>query len=76
MIKIEFTCKTCGANEDITADDIDERTIVPVCASCYQTFLSRKEKLIKSFQRRMNVIYDEYGIPADTFNVAEELSEL
>ena len=76
MIKIEFTCKTCGATSEITADDIDERTIVPVCASCYQTFLSRKAKLIKSFEKRMNVIYEEYGIPFDTFNVAEELSDL
>ena len=76
MIKIEFTCKTCGATSEITVDDIDEKTIVPVCALCYEKFLLRKERLIKSFEKRMNVIYDEYGIPFDTFNAADELSEL
>ena len=73
MIKIIFTCLTCGEIEDITADDVDEKTTVPVCDACYKRFLSRKRRLIKSFENRLKGIYEEYGIPVDTFNANEEL---
>jgi len=73
MIKIEFTCKTCGKVESISADDIEEKTIVPVCDDCYEKFLSRKEKLIKLFIKKLTSIYNDYGIPVDTFNVSEDI---
>ncbi len=76
MIKIEFTCLTCEATADITEDDIDEKTVVPVCDACYELFLSRKEKLVKAFEKKMRDVYEEYGIPVDTFEASEELSGL
>lgn len=76
MIKIEFTCTTCGATADITADDVDEKTVVPVCDACYEKFLSQKGKLVKSFERKLKGVYEEYGIPVDTFNATEELADL
>ena len=76
MIKIEFTCLTCGETTAITVDDIDEKTIVPVCDACYEIFLSRKGKLIKSFAKKLRVVYEGYGIPIDTFNAAEELANM
>uniref|UniRef100_A0A6M3LIH2 Uncharacterized protein n=1 Tax=viral metagenome TaxID=1070528 RepID=A0A6M3LIH2_9ZZZZ len=76
MIKIEFTCLTCGKTADITEDDIDEKTIVPVCDACYVTFLYRKGKLVKSFEKKLISFYKEYGIPVDTFNADEEFVEL
>jgi len=72
MIKIEFTCLTCGGIESITADDIDGKTVVPVCDACYKKFLSRKGELVKSFGKKLEGIYEEYGIPVDTFNAGEE----
>ena len=76
MIKIEFTCLTCDASTDIAADEIEEKTIVPVCDDCYKKFLSRQKKLIKSFEKRLKVVYGEYGIPVDTFNADEEFADL
>ena len=76
MIKIEFTCLTCGETTNITVDDIDEKTIVPVCDACYKIFLSRKRKIVKSFQKKLECVYEKYGIPVDTFNANEELSEI
>ena len=38
MIKIIFTCFACNETTDITADDMDEKTIVPVCDICYGKF--------------------------------------
>ncbi len=72
MIKIEFTCYSCGKISDIGTDDIDEKTTVPVCDVCYQKFLLRKEKLIESFKKKLTSIYDEYSIPVDTFNAGAE----
>ena len=72
MIKIEFTCYSCAKTSDIATDDIDEKTIVPVCDDCYKIFSSRKEKLIKSFERKLKTIYSEYSIPVDTFNAGED----
>ena len=76
MIKIEFTCYSCGGSSEITEDDIEEKTIVPVCDACYKMFLSRKSKLVKSFGKKLNGVYEEYGIPVDTFNAVEEFAEL
>ena len=76
MIKIEFTCLTCGETTGITADEIDEKTIVPVCDACYEIFLSQKRKLVKSFEKKLKALYGGYGISVDTFNAAEELAEL
>ncbi len=74
MIKIEFTCYRCGESSEIVADDIDEKTIVPVCDGCYKIFLSRKEKLIKSFIKKLISIYSDYDIPAGTFNAGEDIT--
>ena len=76
MIKIEFTCLTCGTAKEISVDDIEEKTIVPVCDDCYEKFLTRKEKLIESFEKKLRGVYKGYGIPVDTFNAAEELSDI
>ena len=76
MIKIEFTCLTCGKTTDTTEDAISEKTTVPVCDDCYKKFLSQKGKLIKSFQKKLGCIYKEYGIPIDTFNAAEDISDV
>lgn len=76
MIKIEFTCKTCNKTMAITAGDIDEKTIVPVCDACYKMFLARKGKLIKSFEKKLVGAYEEYGIPVDTFRASEEFGDL
>ena len=76
MIKIEFTCLTCGETKYITKDDIDEKTVVPVCDACYKEFLSQKEKVVKSFEKKLKRAYKEYGIPVDTFNAAEEFAGL
>ena len=74
MIKIEFTCYGCGESSEITADDIVEKAIVPVCDGCYKKFLSRKEKLIKSFIKKLVSIYSDYNIPAGTFNAGEDIT--
>ena len=74
MIKIEFTCYRCGGRSEIEADDVDEKAIVPVCDVCYEHFLSRKEKLIKSFIKKVTSIYSDYGIPVDTFNASEDIT--
>jgi len=71
MIKIEFTCLTCGETTNITENDIDEKTIVPVCDTCYKMFLSQKGKIVKSFQKKLEGVYEKYGIPVDTFNADE-----
>ncbi len=76
MIKIEFTCLTCGDTTDIAKDDIEEKTVVPVCDACYKKFEARKGKLVKSFKKKLEVVYEKYGIPVDTFNSVEELAEL
>ena len=76
MIKIEFTCKTCGTVAEISSDDIEEKNIVPVCDACYTKFLSRKSKLIKSFEKKLKGVYEEYGIDVDTFNAYEEFAKL
>jgi len=73
MIKIEFTCNTCGEISEISADDIDEKAVVPVCDGCYKKFLLRKSKLIKSFVKRIRDIYSDYSIPVDTFNAEEDI---
>ena len=73
MIKIEFTCYVCGEKSEIGVDDIDEKTIVPICDDCYKKFLSRKGKLIKSFIKRLKKVYSDYGIPVDTFNAGEDI---
>ncbi len=73
MIKILFTCDTCGEGSEISVDDIDEKVVVPVCEGCYNKFLSRKGKLIKSFIKRLVSIYGDYGIPANTFNAGEDI---
>ena len=75
MIKIEFTCLTCGDTTEITVDDVDEKTVVPVCDACYKKFMSEKERLVKPFKKRLANIYEKYGIPVDTFNADDELSE-
>jgi len=72
MIKIEFTCKTCGVVEVISVDDIDGKEIVPVCEVCYNRFLAQKGILVRVFKKRVENIYEEYGIPVDTFNVSDE----
>ncbi len=71
MIKIKFTCFTCGETAGITEDDISEKTIVPVCDACYKMFLSRKRKLVKSFKKKLEGVYEKYGIPVDTFDAGE-----
>jgi len=76
MIKIIFTCFACNETTDITADDIDEKSIVPVCDVCYGKFVSQKRKIIKPFEMRLMSLYEKYGIPVDTFNANEELSEI
>ena len=76
MIKIEFTCLTCGATKDITAEKIDEKTIVPLCNACYGTFEAQKEKLVNSFKKKLTSLYEAYGIQAETFNAAEEIADL
>ena len=73
MIKIEFTCYACGKSSEIDVDDIDEKTIVPVCDDCYEKFLSQKEKLIKSFTKKLISIYSDYDIPPDTFNASDDI---
>jgi len=73
MIRIEFTCYCCGKGSEIDMDDVEEKTIIPVCDGCYQKLLSRKEKLIKSFIRKLISIYSDYDIPAATFNAGEEI---
>ena len=73
MIKIEFTCYGCGKSSEIATDDIEEKTIVPVCEDCYKEFLSRKEKLIKLFIKKLISIYGDYDIPASTFNAGEDI---
>ena len=74
MIKIEFTCYVCGKSSEITEDDIAEKAIVPVCDGCYKKFLSRKEKLIKSFIKKLKSIYSDYGIRTATFNAGEDIT--
>ncbi|KKK80050.1 hypothetical protein LCGC14_2827380 [marine sediment metagenome] len=74
MIKIEFTCYSCGESSEIGADDIDEKDIVPVCDGCYGKFLSRKERLVKSSTKKLISIYNDYGIPGDTFKADEEFN--
>lgn len=76
MIKIEFTCLTCGATEDITENAIEGKTIVPVCNVCYETFEARKEKLVNNFKLKLTSLYKAYGIQAETFNAAEEIADL
>ena len=76
MIKIEFTCYSCGGKEEIGVDDIEEKEVVPVCEDCYKKFLSRKERLIKSFVKRLTTIYSDYDIPVDTFDASEVDSEI
>lgn len=76
MIKIEFTCKTCGKITEITVDDVEEKMVVPVCDACYQKFLSLKSKRVKAFNKKIIAVYKEYGIPVDTFNADEEFSDL
>ena len=71
MIKIEFTCFTCGDTTVIAEDELDEKSIVPVCDACYEIFLSRKSKLVKSFKKKLEDVYEKYGIPVDTFDVTE-----
>ena len=73
MIKIEFTCYSCEKTSDIDADDIDGKTVVPVCDDCYSKFLLRKARLIKSFGKKLASIYGEYDIPVDTFNASEDI---
>lgn len=74
MIKIEFTCYCCGESSEISANDIDEKAVVPVCDDCYKKFLSRKENLIKSFLKKLMSIYSDYDIPVDTFNAGEDIT--
>lgn len=74
MIRIEFTCYSCGESSEISADDIDGKEIVPVCDNCYEKFLSRKEKLIKSFLKKLTAVYNDYSIPIDTFNASEDIT--
>ena len=73
MIKIEFTCYSCGGSLEISIDDIDEKVIVPVCDDCYKKFLSRKGKVIELFVKKLTSIYSDYGIPVDTFNASEDI---
>ena len=73
MIKVEFTCYSCGGRSVISADDIDEKDIVPVCDSCYEKFLSQKRKLIKSFIGKLISVYSDCDIPIDTFNAGEDI---
>ena len=74
MIKIEFTCYSCGESSEISADDIDEKDIVPVCDDCYKEFLSRKEKVIKSFIKKLKGTYSDYCISVGTFSASEEIT--
>ena len=74
MIKIEFSCYACGERSEISVDDIDEKTIVPVCDACYDKFLSRKKKLINSFIRKLTSVYSDYCIPIDTLNAGEDIT--
>ena len=76
MIKIVFTCFNCGDEGDINADDIEGKDIFPVCDSCYDKFLSRKERLVKFAIKKLTKIYSDCGIPIETFNAGEEFSEL
>ena len=76
MIQIEFTCYRCGKSSEIVVDDIEEKTIVPVCDDCYGMFIVQKEKLIKSFTKRLKDIYKKYNIPVNTFKANEEFVEL
>lgn len=73
MIKIIFTCHVCGKTSDIGIDDVEEKNIVPVCDGCYNNFVSKKELLIKSFKKKLTTIYNEFGIPSDTFNAGEDI---
>ena len=70
MIKIEFTCLACGKTTEITEDEIEGKTIVPVCDVCYEMFLSRKRKIVKSLVG----VYGKYGISVDSFNAVEEFA--
>lgn len=74
MIKIEFTCYSCGGSSEIVADDIEEKMIVPVCNACYDKFLLRKGKLIKSFKKKFKSIYSDYDIPSDTFSASADIT--
>ena len=74
MIKVVFSCYVCGGSSEIGVDDIDEKTTVPVCDGCYGKFLSRKERLIKSFTKKLRSIYSDYDIPVDTFNAGEDIA--
>lgn len=73
MIKIEFTCYSCGNSSEICTDAIEEKAIVPVCDDCYKKFLSQKERLVKSFIKKLTSIYGDYDIPVDTFNAGEDI---
>ena len=74
MLKIEFTCYSCGESSEISADDIDEKAIVPVCDDCYKKFLSQKEQLIKLFLKKLTRIYSDYDISVDTFNASKDIA--
>ena len=76
MIEIKFTCYKCGESSDIGADDVEEKDIVPVCDDCYEKFKSQKEKLIKSFKKKLIGIYNGYCIPVDTFSAGEEITNM
>ena len=73
MIRIDFACWSCGKSWEIDVADIEKKTIVPVCDDCYKKFLSRKERLIKSFKKKLTVIYSDYGIDVNTFNAGESI---
>ena len=73
MQGIKDTCYCCGEGSEIVKEDIEAKTIVPVCDGCYTKFLSRKDKLIQSFIKKLISVYSDYGIPADTFNASEDI---
>ena len=73
MIKIEFTCYSCEEVSEIGVDDVEGKSVVPVCDDCYESFLSQKGKLIKSFEKKLRAIYSAYSIPVDTFNASEDI---
>ena len=73
MIKIEFTCYVCGNTSEIGVDNIEEKTIVPVCEGCYNVFVSQNEKLIRLFVKKLTGVYNVFSISIDSFNAGEDI---
>ena len=58
MIKITFTCEVCGGAEEIYYDDVEEKRVLPVCDTCYDTFQKKKERIKNNLLK----LYSQYHI--------------